>query len=752
MRNRLARESTSPIDILSAAQLARSGQLNLSDALNRTNASITINEAGWDAAALTSSIRLRGLNPNEVLVLLDGKRRHVTGNIYADPGPQEGSTPVDLNMIPAAAIDHIEILRDGAAAQYGSDAIAGVVNIVTKKTGRGLHVTSQTGANAYNGDGWQYQVGADGGHTWGDDGYVHISGQVYHTDHFMPSNSAIGTGYGADGRHPVADGANGTAEETRETLSIGFGRKITNGIKAYGLVTYAHRHAESVEHYRSTSVFPTYYPQGFKPLETLEENDYAATLGLRGDTLFGFHWDLSTTYGADEDKIGVKNTVNPAYYDTYGWSPRKTRAETFRNAQWTNNLDFTRLFKVFNKPLNVAFGAEHRLETYDIIAGNVPSYFGGGMSSYAGLMPENAGNWSRDVWAGYVDTDIRPTQKLDIDIAGRFEHYTDFGDTENGKISARYDFTKRIAIRATISNGFRAPTLVEEHYSALNITPNGASTNLAVNSVGAKLLGASPLKPERSTNATGGIILEPIDGFHVTADVYQINIRDRIIPGGNYHGLLAEQAIALTGASLPSGLASDDVTASYFSNGASTRTQGLDINADYLLRLHHYGNIMLTMGLNLNRTRLHHLANDANGQPLLNAQGIGYLTTAAPRSKIILNAYWTYENWSINIRQTRYGQTVDNLTYQASAPATLQYSNSAFYRFANTPRWTTDIEVGRRLGQHWHAAIGANNIFNVRPRRVPAFAQPFGYGLYDQNSSSVPITGGYYYGRVDATF
>lgn len=128
VRNRLARESTSPIDILSAAQLARSGQLNLSDALNRTNASITINEAGWDAAALTSSIRLRGLNPNEVLVLLDGKRRHVTGNIYADPGPQEGSTPVDLNMIPAAAIDHIEILRDGAAAQYGSDAIAGVVN------------------------------------------------------------------------------------------------------------------------------------------------------------------------------------------------------------------------------------------------------------------------------------------------------------------------------------------------------------------------------------------------------------------------------------------------------------------------------------------------------------------------------------------------------------------------------------------------------------------------------------------------
>ncbi|WP_264802263.1 TonB-dependent receptor plug domain-containing protein, partial [Ameyamaea chiangmaiensis] len=133
-----------------------------------------------DVGALTSSIRMRGLNPNEVLVLVDGKRRHTTANIIADSGPQQGSTPVDLNMIPASAIDHIEILRDGAAAMYGSDAIAGVVNIILKKTPHGLNMVAQTGANAYNGDGWQYQVGIDGGFGFGDDGYVHISGQVTH--------------------------------------------------------------------------------------------------------------------------------------------------------------------------------------------------------------------------------------------------------------------------------------------------------------------------------------------------------------------------------------------------------------------------------------------------------------------------------------------------------------------------------------------------------------------------------------------
>ncbi|NVN09926.1 TonB-dependent receptor [Nguyenibacter vanlangensis] len=742
VRNRTARASTSPIDVISAAALRRSGQINLADALARTNPSISINAVGWDAGALTSFIRLRGLNPNDTLVLVDGKRRHMTGNIYADSGPQKGSMPVDLNMIPVDAIDHIEVLRDGAAAQYGSDAIAGVVNVVLKKTPHGLDMTAQTGANAYNGDGWQYQVGMDGGFSLGGDGYLHLSGQAYHTDHFVHGGTDARTGL-------QDDQAQSTPEETRETLGIDFGKTLAEGVQGYGFITYGHRHAEANEHYRLPSVLPQLYPYGFLPLETIEENDYAATLGLKGDRFLGFHWDLSTTYGADEDDIGVKNTANVGFYDAYGWTPTTVHAESYRNAQWTNDLDFTRLFQVLGRKLNLAFGAEHRLETYDVGAGIPPSYLLGGTAAYAGLMPENAGRWSRDIWAGYIDTDMHVTRKLDVDLAGRFEHYTDFGNTENGKISARYDFTRRIAVRATISNGFRAPTLAEEHYSSLNVSPTGATGDLAVNSAAARLLGAVPLKPERSTNASGGIVLEPVDGFHVAVDVYQINIRDRIVAGGNYEGAIAEQAIALTGATLPTGLQSNDVSATYFSNGASTRTQGLDITADYLFRLRQYGNLDLSLGLNLNRTRLHHLAKDANGNPLLSAQGIGYLTNASPRSKIILDAYWTIGNWDINLRQTRYGQTVDDVSYEDQAPAALRYSNTQFYQFVNTPRWLTDLEVGYRLSRRWHVAVGANNIFNVRPRRMPLITSYLGNSYYDANSSGVPITGGYYYGRIN---
>jgi len=763
--NRRARDSTSPISVLTAATLRRSGQMNLADAIVRTDPSITVNAMGSDAGALTSSIRMRGLNPNEVLVLVDGKRRHTTANIYADAGPQQGSTPVDLNMIPASAIDHIEILRDGAAAMYGSDAIAGVVNIILKKTPHGLNMTAQTGANAYNGDGWQYQLGADGGFGFLGDGYVHISGQVYHTDHMVPNTTDVRTvpGNSEYSGYNVPHNSNkilSTPEETRENLSIEFGKTLTEGVTGYGLITYAHRHSEAYENYRMPSVAPTLYPYGFSPLETIEENDYAATLGLKGDNFFGFSWDLSSTYGADEDDVGNKNTANPNLIAATGTSPTTVRAETYRLSQWTNNLDFRRQLKIADLvPVTVAFGGEHRLETYQIWPGEVGSYADGGTQGYAGLMPENAGKWSRDVWAAYLDGDFHPLKHWDLDFAGRFEHYTDVGNTENGKVSTRYDITKRIAVRATISNGFRAPTLPEENFSSLNVSPTGASGLLSTSGAAGKSLGAQHLKPERSTSAEGGIILEPVDGWHISADVYQINIRDRISGAGSVYGDSAISAIAMTGATLPTGITSADVSANYFANVGSTRTQGLDIQSDYLLHMHQYGNLDLTMALNLNRTRVSHINTNSQGNPYLNEQSIAYLTSTSPRSKIILNAYWTIGKWDVNVRQTRYGETTSMLTYQDQTPASLtckgqslQYSNVCWGQFKNTPVWLTDLEVGYRLNHMWHFAVGANNIFNQRPRRLTKYLNYLGANAYDTDSSGIGIAGGYYYGRINATF
>lgn len=797
--NRKARQSTSPISVISSEVLRRSGEMNLAEAITRTYASINVSNMGNDAGALTSAFRMRGLNPNEVLVLVDGKRRHTTANIYADAGPDFGSTPVDLNMIPAASIDHIEILEDGAAALYGSDAIAGVVNIITKKTDHGLNTNFQTGANAYNGDGWQYQASVDGGTKLGNDGYIHLSGQVYHTDHMVPyteDHRLLGykpEGAGTSlytGSVKVPKNSNkvtSTPEETRENLSIDFGKKLTEGIEGYGLITYAHRHAESYENYRVPGTIEGMYPYGFSPLETIEENDYAATLGLKGGNFLGFSWGLSTTYGADEDKVGDKNSVNAGMLsskclvrsanpgstspylstDGCGWSPTSARAETYRMAQWTNNLDMKRSFNIASVvPVTVAFGGEHRLETYKVEAGVPTSYEAGGMAGYVGLQPQNAGNWSRDIWAGYLDGDFHPTKHWDLDFAGRFEHYTDVGNTENGKVSTRYDITPRIAVRGTISNGFRAPTLAEQHFSAINVGATTVSGLLPVSSQAARTLGASPLKPERSTNASGGIVLEPLKNFHVEVDAYQINIRDRIIAGGSTNGAVAINAVEQLGFVIPSGLDPNAVSTYYFANGASTRTQGLDIKADYLLHMHRYGNLALSASLDLNRTRLSHVGTttvDGVSTPLLNAATASYITTSYPRSKLILNAYWTVNNWDINLRETRYGETTTMLGYQDWTPSSatcmsngvasaLRYSSKCFSQFKNTPRWLTDLSIGYRVNEHWHLTVGANNIFNIRPRRVNDIYNNYGARIYDANSAQVPMTGGYYFGRVDARF
>lgn len=755
--NRKARDSSAPISVISNAQIQRSGQLNLADAIARIDPSITLGAMGNDVGALTSSIRMRGLNPNEVLVLVNGKHRNTTANIYADGGPQQGSTPVDVNMIPAGAIDHIEVLRDGAAALYGSDAIAGVINIITKKRDHGLNAVTQTGANAYNGDGWQYLVGADGGLKLGNDGFLHLSGQVYHTDHFVSKSTGTNdhrwtptSTWPANSNQSLM-----TPEETRENLSIEWGKPITEGIETYGLITYAHRHSEAYENYRLPSIAPSAYPYGFSPLETIEENNFQANIGLKGGNLLGFNWDLSTLYGEDADKIGNKNTFNPNYYAAYGWSPTTVRAESYSLAQWTSNFDLRRNFSIGHVvPVTFAMGAEHRLEIYDVKAGNPPSYLLGGTAGYAGLTPQNAGNWQRNVWAGYIDGDFHPLKHWDLDFAGRFEHYTDAGDTETGKVTTRYDFTRRIAVRGTISNGFRAPTLPEEHFSALNVSPTGASGLLSTTSAAGRSIGAQPLKPERSTSIEGGIIVEPVDGFHVSVDAYQINIRDRIVGAASINGLAAYDAIALTGVTVPSGpgVELNGISANYFANAASTRTQGVDISADYDFRLHQYGNLNLSLQLNLNRTRIHHVNTNAYGNSLVNAQTLAYLTTESPRSKIVLDAYWTYHDWDVNIRQTRYGQTSGMLSYSDLAPSSIRYSTTTFAPFTNTPAWLTDIEIGYRINAHWHLAVGANNIFNVRPRRVNPINNYLGPRMYDVNSSGIPITGGYYYGRVNVSF
>lgn len=751
---RKARQSLSPIDVVSAKQLSQTGQPNLREALAQLLPSLTMPTGGFDTGALTDSISLRGLNPNETLVLVDGKRRHTTANMYADPGPQQGSTAVDIDMIPMAAIDHVEVLRDGASAQYGSDAVAGVVNIILKKQDHGFHAQSISGITAAK-DGFQQGVYLDGGAKLGQRGFIHVSGDFFHTDHTYRSAPDARTG-------TKINNVLGQPEQTRESVAIKAGYDITDNIQLYGTATYAHRHAESYQNYRlpsSLASYPGYaalYPYGYSPLQTMEENDYELTAGIKG-VFKGWNWDLSTVYGRDYNDIGLKNSANTAIERDTGRTPTRFDVQGFNNSQWSNTFDLSRKFRFSGWPheINVAGGASYRYESYSIGTGSPDSLYGSGSDALAGTNPGNAGNFNRDVVAGYVDVSTHLTRHWQLDLAGRYEHYTDVGDTETGKVSTRYDVSPRLAFRATISNGFHAPTLAQEHYSALAISPTAARGLIAVNSAGALANGASALKPERSTNVSGGIVMEPFKKLHVTVDVYQINLRDQIMPGGQVYGAQAASALLMNGFALPEGYQSwSDASLSthWFANVASTRTQGLDLTATYPTQLGNIGRIDWDVAINLNRTRLSHQATDTNGNPLLNAQSIAYITTAYPRSKMIFGGRFTSGKWAVAVHEIRYGQVTSQLTYYGGAGNTSSLSSTNYREFQNTPKFITNLEVTYRVNPHLAVTLGGNNLFDARPSRVPDNNRYLGAPQYYMSTSQLGMNGGFYYLRGDISF
>lgn len=748
-----ARDSISPVDIITARQLSETGMPSLREALTQLTPSLTMPTSGYDAGALTSAFSLRGLSPNETLVLVDGKRRHTTANIYADPGPQQGSTPVDIDMIPLAAIDHVEILRDGASAQYGSDAVAGVVNIILKKQDHGFHAQSLTGITASK-DGFEQGIYMDGGAKLTDRGYIHISGDYVHEDHTYRSAPDLRTG-------TTANKLLGQPEQTRETVAIKAGYHILDNLEAYAVATYAHRHAESFQNYRTASSLQDYpgyaalYPDGYSPVMTMDENDWEVTAGLRGE-LAHWHWDLSSVYGRDYDRIGIASSANLGLSTATGRTPTDFDAQGYSNEQWSNTFDLSRAFHIHGWPhaINVAGGASYRYESYSIATGSADSIYGSGSDALQGTVAANAGNYNRDVIGGYIDVATHLAKNLQLDLAGRYEHYTDVGDTQTGKVALRYDPLPWLGLRATISNGFHAPTLAQEYYSAVAVSPSAARGIIAANSPGARANGAGELKPERSTSVSGGIVLEPVRQLHITADVYQINLRDQILPGGNVYGTNALSALQMNGFTLPADAASwgSSLSTHWFANVASSRTQGLDITATYPTRLgSRIGKIDWDVGINLNRTRLTHQADASDGTSLLTAQSIAYITTAYPRSKMIWGGRFTSSNgkWTVGVHEIRWGQTTSELTDYTGATNSSSLSAYSFTQFHNAPKFVTNLDITYRVMPQLSFTLGANNLFNAMPSRVPEENRYLGVPQYYMSTSQLGINGGFYYLKAD---
>ena len=759
--------SASPVQVLDATSLARTGQPDLIQALAQNLPSLNAQAFGSDMANMTLSARLRGLSPNNTLVLVNGKRRHGTANLAVLGGPYQGGAAADLNYIPVAAIDHVEVLQDGAAAQYGTDAIAGVINIILKSNYRGGSANINGGA---------YMDG--GGHTG--DGMANIGLNPF-TDAFLSLSletkyhgfsdrggidprvidpatmAAMPTLVNAPG-YPRLNKISGDAQYRQHIGALNFGADLGEDMSLYAFGTYGRKKAAAYENYRMPNRLPQIYPFGFSPQETFKEEDYAFTAGIKGRLAGGWRWDLSSTYGKDVAELGVANSANISLYTDTGSTPLNFDAGEFHASQWTNNLDLSREFDVgWSAPLTFALGLEHRRDTYAIVAGDAASRYKEGSQSYPGFSLTDAGSHSRDNKAAYVNVSGQPLPGWTVDIAGRYERFSDFGNAKVGKLTSRYDFTLALALRATYSNGFRAPTLAESYYSATNVSPRSAFVQLAPNSPGARLVGIDGLKPEASTNISAGLVLTPASGVAVTLDAYQITIRDRIVGSGSLYGSGgAVNAPAVTAAILANGNVLDPTVVqtgiNIFSNAVNTRSRGLEAVATLSSAYGAYGRVDWSAAANYNKVeviKINQAPAQLRPQTLLDATAISHLETASPKVRVNLGALWKVGAWTVNLRENYFGKSAE-----------MNSSDGAlYYETEIKPVVLTDLEVSYQFGKAWTFSLGANNLFNEYPDQVNARLLAEQRANLDNAAVTIypsfspfGINGGYYYARLGVKF
>ncbi|MDE1169378.1 MAG: TonB-dependent receptor [Pseudomonas sp.] len=756
---RTVTSSPVPIDVVSAKQLQATGKPGLMEALSASIPSLSLPEkTGWDASGMARAPNLRGMNAAQVLVLVNGKRRHTSATLNIN-GINTGAAPADLDFIPISAIDHVEVLRDGAAAQYGSDAIAGVINVILKADASGTSVTNA--GQGYDGKKQTVQQSLDKGWEIGDGGIVHLSLDARSQN---DDNKASANGYSVAQAGDLAGkstyGGYGTPKQNLLTLAYNAELPLADDLSLYSFTTWSRRKSEQGQNFRLPTITntittgPNGYPAGYVPVWTIDEDDFQAAFGGKGQ-VGEWDWDLSTTYGRNEAEQGTYHNQNPSLGEA---TPNSFTNGTWISTQLTTNLDFKRSYDVgLEDPLSLSWGLEHRRDGYQVEAGDYASYADGGYcvapgncaSSGAqvtnGISPDEATSATRNSVASYIDVGINPVPQWYLGTALRYEHYNEgVGATRSGKLTSRYDFTPAFAIRGTVSNGFRAPSLADSLFSARSTTygvVDGVyqSINygvLPVDSAAAKALGATSLKPERSTNFSLGFTFTPTDDFTLTTDAYVVNIRDRITLTGTLLGDEVTQVLQSNGINSTSG-------GQYFLNGADTRTKGVDVVSNYSQDLGAWGSLKYTAAFNWNQTEIlsYKATTDIGGTPyeLMNREARNMLTGVQPKTKLILGGDWSIDKFNVNLAFTRYGAYKE---VNASSDRSLDRIYGA--------QWITDLDVGYRLTKDLSVAVGAKNLFDEYPKKqgVPSSTMVSSYGVY----SPYGFTGGYYYTRLTYAF
>lgn len=843
-----AADSPAPIQILGVDALQRTGSPDLLQSLAQQLPSVQAQSFGSDLQAHTLQMKLRGLSPNHTLILVNGKRRHGTANVSVAGGPYGGSAAPDISFILPESIDHVEVLQDGAAAQYGTDAIAGVINFIQKRADHGGSINA-TGGRYYDQGGKTYAIGGNIGIAPFEGAYLNIAAQRKHKGFSFrgdinPQSIDYATGTGnAPGRYPAVANLPGYPYTNRiigdphidqTVVSYNAGYEFGE-YEVYSFGSYGHKQAAAYENTRNPLVVTKrvnaagqvvqtggtqvlFYPGGFQPQERIDETDYSFTggfKGLVGDTTF----DIASTYGKDVVEVYVYHSANAQLYRDTGFTPTTFHNGDFFNTQWTNTIDLTHQFEAgLAEPINVAAGLEYRRESYGIRAGDPASYYGGGAQSFFGYSPNDAGTYKRRNFSQYLDVSLKPVAAWLIDGAVRHEHYSDFGDTTVFKLTSRYDFSDAFALRGTVSTGFRAPTLAEGGYSGLNVGPGFIGGVLPPASAAAAALGFGGLGPEKSTNFSLGAVFHPTPAFSLTVDAYQITIKNRIMTSSSFSGftgnrcpagyngsnraaclpfnadlyaiynqlpVLAAVNGALGGSTAITSLAQATAIPGYvvladngvdrntdggisvqsFVNGVKMRTRGVDLVANYTTDLGNMGKLDLTYTANYNANKVLSInalpsalyASTINPDltALIDTGSVVELEHSTPRFRGTLNAFWSWGDFTANIRESYYSEVYAFETARAGPNA------GNLIKVPVKSSFLTDLELGYQIAKPIKISIGANNLFNKYPtersksliRNAELANRERGYSTSKYPLfSPFGINGGYYYARVNVTF
>lgn len=741
---RTVADSLSPIDVLTEQDLVQTGATDLNTALRILLPSFNFPEPSLtDATDASAPAQLRGLSPDETLVLINGKRQHTTSIVNVSGWfIGRGSSPVDLAAIPINAIARIEVLRDGAAAQYGSDAIAGVINVILKTGAE--HGSASATYGSYDGQGATRQVGADGGLALGSRGWIHASADYLDQDQTNQARPDLR--YPGDPRYGTVTFHYGLPKEIQKQAALNVQYQLNEHATLYGFGIYNHRDVDSSAFFRAFTEYHVtepaaaqVYPAGFLPLEHDGIRDDTEVLGIRGD-LAGWQYDLSSDTGGNHWQLHTTNTFN---YSLGAASPTAFYIGALAIRQDELNADFRRAFATpWYGPLTVAWGLAYRHQRFSIEQGDAASYAGSGSQGFAGFQPIDAGSHARANAAEYVDFESDLTHALSAGLAARHEHYSDFGNANVWKLSGRYAFTPVIAMRGTLSTGFRAPSLQQEFYSSTttNTVANPDTGQLQlfdirtfpVSTRAAIALGAHPLQPEKSRNYSLGAVLTPASGPQATLDFYQIDINNRIILSGTLIGPAVQNYLDSVGIPQVEG-------GNFFTNAVSTRTRGADLVITWPIALR-ASDLKLSSGFNYNKTTIRSIAPNPPQLalarlvlPVVTRQEQGLITVDTPLTKSFVAANWNWEHWGLRGQLTNYG----GFTALSSAPVGDQTFPS---------RVLVDASASYRL-DHWTFTLGSNNLFNVYPAETDS-ANNFDGMLVYHFLSPFGFNGRYVYGSV----